>query len=306
MVVPVYNEAGNLKNLDAELKSVLASLGQPNEIIYVNDASTDTSLAELSALKDVTIITLSRRYGQATSLAAGFSHATGDIIVSIDGDGQNDPADIPLLLETLHTQNLDVVAGSRKVRSDRQGIRILTRIGRFFRGVLIRDTVHDSGCTLRAYRAAAAKSLSISGEMHRYIVALLHWKGFTIGEVVVHDRERLFGTSKYGYGKAVRGFIDLIYIWFIHKYSERPLHLFGYMSIVAFVLSLVSAGYTFYDRVFYAQHINRNGWFFLAFFFLIMAIMLFSFGIIIDLLMRIYLNTSPNEQPHYVRSVVKT
>jgi glycosyltransferase involved in cell wall biosynthesis len=306
VVVPIFNEAGNLKNLDGEIKAVLRKLGRPFEIIYVNDASVDTTSSELSDLKDVTIITLSRRYGQATALAAGFSYATGDVIISMDGDGQNDPADIPLLLSTLELKNLDVVAGWRKVRSDKQGIRILTRIGRFLRQLLIQDTVHDTGCTFRAHRAEAAKSLSLNGEMHRYILALLNWKGFTIGEVVVNDRERIFGKSKYGYGKAVRGFIDLIYIWFIYKYSERPLHLFGYMSFASFILAIISAGFTLYDRLFRHLHVNRDSWFFLSFFFLIMAIMLFSFGIIINLLMRIYLNTSPNEQPYYMRSVVKT
>lgn len=306
VVIPVYNEAGNLKALDAELKAVLEKLGRPAEVIYVNDASSDGSLAELSALSGVTVITLRRRYGQATALGAGFTHATGDVIISMDGDGQNNPADIPLLLSTLESQQLDVVAGWRKVRSDKQGIRVLTRIGRALRHLLIKDTVHDTGCTLRAYRAEAAKSLNLTGEMHRYILALLNWKGFSIGEVVVNDRARLHGTSKYGYSKAVRGFIDLIYIWFIYKYSERPLHLFGYMSLTSFGFGIVSACFTFYDRIVLGLHINRDGWFFLTFFFFIMAIMLFSFGIIIDLLMRIYLNTSPNERPYYVRDVLNT
>lgn len=305
VVIPVHNEANNLKRLDTEIKAALKRLDRPAEVIYVNDASTDGSLKELSELSDVTIITLRRRYGQATALGAGFSYATGDIIISLDGDGQNDPAEIPLLVSTLEERGLDVVAGWRKVRSDRNGIIMLTRIGRFLRHLIIKDTVHDTGCTFRAYRAEAAKSLSLTGEMHRYILALLHWKGFTIGEVAVSDRERAFGVSKYGYGKAIRGFIDLLYIWFIYKYSDRPLHLFGYMSLTSLLLAIVSAGFTAYDRIFRNLHVNRDGWFFLAFFFFIMAILLFSFGIIMDLLMRIYLNTSPNEQQYYVRSVVK-
>jgi glycosyltransferase involved in cell wall biosynthesis len=305
VVIPIFNEAGNIPALDAELKSVLFTL-PTHELIYVNDASTDTSLEELSALKGVTIINLSRRYGQATALTAGFAHATGDVVISLDGDGQNDPNDIPLLLSTLEEKNLDVVAGWRKTRRDKKGIRILTRIGRGLRKFLINDTVHDTGCTLRAYRSAAAKSLAIGGEMHRYVLALLRWKGFTIGEVVVNDRARVHGVSKYTYSKAIRGFIDLVYVWFIFKYSQRPLHLFGYMSFTAFLFGVISFGFTCYDKIFRHLHVNRDGWFFLTFFFFITAIMLFSFGIIIDLLMRVYLNTSPTEKPFYTRNIIST
>ncbi len=208
-------------------------------------------------------------YGQATALHAGFAKAIGEIIISLDGDGQNDPADISRLLEKMQSENLDVVAGWRKVRSDKKGIRVLTKIGRVFRRALISDPVHDTGCTLRVYTREAAQSLDIGGEMHRYILALLRWKGFTIGEVIVNDRARLHGTSKYGYGKAVRGFIDLLYIWFIYKYSQRPLHLFGYMGLASFLLSIVSLIYTLYDKFALGLHINRNIWFFLTFFFLI-------------------------------------
>jgi glycosyltransferase involved in cell wall biosynthesis len=305
VVIPVFNEAGNIAKLHSELRTSISALTKSLEIIYVDDASTDNSANELAGLVGATVITLQRRYGQATALMAGFTEATGDIIVSIDGDGQNDPADIPRLLATLEEKNLDVVTGWRRNRSDKRGIRILTRIGRGLRRFLINDEVHDTGCTLRVYRAAAAKSLSLHGEMHRYVLALLRWKGFTIGEVVVNDRPREHGVSKYGYSKAVRGTIDLMYVWFIYKYSARPLHLFGYMSLTSLALGIVSAGFTVYDRFVRDLHINRDGWFFLAFFFLIMAIMLFSFGVIIDLLMRIYLNTSPNEKPYYIRSVAK-
>jgi glycosyltransferase involved in cell wall biosynthesis len=306
VVVPVHNEANNLAPLHAELQAILTSLTDEFEIIYVDDGSTDSSLAELSLLKGATIISLNRCYGQATALDAGFKAATGDLIISIDGDGQNDPADIPRLLEKMHAENLDVVAGWRKVRSDKRGIRLLTKIGRAFRHALINDPVHDTGCTLRVYTREAAKSLDLGGEMHRYILALLRWKGFMIGELEVRDRARVNGVSKYGYGKAVRGLIDLIYVWFIHKYSDRPLHLFGYLSLSSFALGTVAFFFVLYDRLILGLHINRDGWFFLMFFLYITAIMLFSFGIIIDLLMRIYLNTSPSEKSYYIRTVTHT
>lgn len=305
VVVPVHNEAGNLAPLDAEIKAALTALGKPYEIIYINDGSTDASLKELKTLSDVTILNLNRCYGQATALDAGFRAAKGQIIISIDGDGQNDPADIAKLLEKMETEGLDVVAGWRRSRSDRRGIRLLTRIGRGLRRLLIHDPVHDTGCTLRVYTREAAQSLDIGGEMHRYILALLRWKGFLIGEVEVSDRARVNGVSKYGYGKAVRGFIDLLYVWFLYKYSQRPLHLFGYASLASFALGIVSLAWTVYDRLDRHLHVNRDGWFFLTFFFFITAIMLFSFGILIDLAMRIYLNTSGNERRYHIREVIQ-
>lgn len=302
VVVPVYNEQGNLKKLDKEIKKVMSKLGS-YEIIYVDDCSSDASLKELTSLKDVKIIHLNRNYGQATALDAGFNAAEGKIIVSLDGDGQNDPADIPKLLKKMKDDNLDVVAGWRKNRADKKGIRVLTRIGRFMRRIFIKDQVHDTGCTLRVYKAEAAKSLDLQGEMHRYILALLRWKGFTIGEVVVNDRKREHGVSKYGYSKAFRGFVDLIYISFISKYSQRPLHAFGYLSLASFFISGLMLLYSFYSRIFQGLALNRNGWFFLGTSGLIVGILFFCFGILFDLLIRVHLNSSPNEKRYHVREV---
>lgn len=303
VVVPMYNEAGNIAKLNEEIQALLLILGGFSEVIYVNDGSTDNSLAELHALKGVTIIDLNRNYGQATALDAGFKYATGRIVISLDGDGQNDPADILKLLEKLEAENLDVVAGWRKVRKDKGGIKILTRVGRFMRHILIHDVVHDTGCTLRVYRSEAVKALDLQGEMHRYILALLHWKGFRIGEVVVNDRARVYGVSKYGMSKAVRGFIDLIYIWFIHKYSQRPLHIFGYLSLFVFICGFVLLAYAAYQKIFLGLGINRSGHFLLGSFSLLTAVVLFSFGIVIDLLIKIHLNSSPHENRYYLRSI---
>ncbi|MGC9599095.1 MAG: glycosyltransferase family 2 protein [Minisyncoccia bacterium] len=306
IIVPVHNEQDALVTLHEEIQAAVIQLKRPYEIIYVNDGSTDQSLAVLKNLKGATIIDLNRRYGQATALDAGFKAAEGDIIISLDGDGQNDPKEIPLLLAELARGSYDVVAGWRKSRKDRSSIRILTRIGRWFRKLFIGHIVHDSGCTFRVYTRKAAKSLDIQGEMHRYIVTLLRWKGYRIGEVVVTDRPRASGTSKYGASKALRGFIDLVYIWFIYKYSQRPLHLFGYLSFGAFLIGFLSLLWTLYGKLVFGLSLNRNGWFFISFFFLLAGILLFSFGIIIDLLIRIQLTTSPHEKRYYVREVVKT
>lgn len=305
VIVPVYNEAGNISALDAEIRKAVSPLGS-FEVIYINDGSTDGSLSELKSLPEATIIDLNRNYGQATALDAGFKAANGEIVISLDGDGQNDPKDIPLLLKRLHDEDLDAVAGWRKDRKDRAQIRILTKIGRFLRGYLLGDIVHDSGCTLRVYRREAFQSLDIGGEMHRYILALLKWKGFKIGEVVVHDRPRQNGKSKYGPSKMLRGFIDLVYIWFIHKYSQRPLHLFGYLSFTSFFFSIISGSWAIYGRLALGLSLNRNGWFFLTAFFMLASIIFFSFGIAIDLLIRIHLDNSSHEKRYYVREIITT
>ncbi len=305
VVVPIHNEEGNIIKLDSEIKSAVSKITADFEIIYINDGSTDDSLSELKSLAGVTIIDLNRNYGQATALDAGFRATTGDIVVSMDGDGQNDPADISKLLQKMEAENLDVVAGWRKVRSDKGRIKVLTRIGRLLRKLLIQDTVHDTGCTLRVYRSSAVKSLDLQGEMHRYILALLKWKGFRIGEVVVSDRARVHGVSKYGMSKAFRGLIDLIYIWFIHKYSQRPLHLFGYASFIIFTIGSLFLAYAVYQKIFLGVGINRSGHFLLGSFSVMTSIMLFSFGVVIDLLMKIHLNNSPYEKRYYVREITE-
>jgi len=155
IVIPVYNEEGNIAKLDQEIKDSVSKITPDFEVIYVNDGSADNTLQELKKLNNITIINLNRNYGQATALDAGFRACAGDYVVSLDGDGQNDPADIPLLLEKLKNENLDVVTGWRKNRKDSSSINILTRIGRFFRHFLIGDTVHDTGCTLRVYTKEA-------------------------------------------------------------------------------------------------------------------------------------------------------
>jgi len=305
VVVPIFEESGNILPLDKEIKAVLSKLSNNYEIIYVNDGSKDNSLNELKQLKSVTIINLNRNYGQTTAFDAGFKAAQGNIIISMDGDGQDDPHEIPKLLKKLKEGNFDVVAGWRKNRKDKNGIKILTKIGRSLRGLFLKDPIHDSGCALRVYKKEAIKSLDIGGEMHRYIVALLNWKGFRIGEVEVNHRPRLHGKTKYGYDKAIRGFIDLIYIWFINKYYQRPLHFFGYASLFSLALGILSLGESIFARLFLNLSLNRNGFFFLGFFFLIIAGMTFAFGIIIDILIKIHLNNSPFERRYYIRELIR-
>lgn len=305
VIIPIHNEEGNIIPLHKELTEVLSLLEGGYELIYINDGSIDGSRKELMSLPKAIVIDMNRRFGKATGLTAGFRHSVGEIVITIDGDGQNDPHDIPKLLQHMYDQELDAVSGWRVNRKDRNAIRFITRAGRALRRSFLDDHVSDSGCALKTYRRAAIESLDLQGEMDRYIPALLVWKGFRIGELPVNDRVRVHGKSKYGIDKAVRAFIDLVYLWFLHKYSQRPLHLFGYMGLTSFALSLIALVITLYDRLILGIHLNQDGWFFLTFFFLIMGVMLFSFGLVIELLMRIYYHTSPQERRYHIRSISK-
>lgn len=304
IVVPIYNEEGNITNLNNEIVKAISLITPNYEVIYINDGSRDKSLSELKSLEGVTIINLNRNYGQATALDAGFKACNGSYVVSLDGDGQNDPNDIKALYKKLIDDDLDVVAGWRKNRKDSNGFNLLTLVGRMMRRIFISDHVHDTGCTLRIYKNEVVKSLDIGGEMHRYILAILKWKGYRIGEIVVNHRARTIGKSKYGYSKAVRGFIDLIYIWFIQKYSQRPLHLFGYASFLLLFLGTLSTVTAFYQKFAFNLSINRSGYFLVGAFMLLTSVILFSFGIVIDLLVKIHLNNSKYEKRYYIREVI--
>ncbi|HLD54997.1 MAG TPA: glycosyltransferase family 2 protein [Candidatus Nanoarchaeia archaeon] len=305
VVIPIYNEEENIIQLNKEIKLVMDNISKNYEIIYINDGSSDNSLNELQKLKNVIIVNLNKNYGQATALDAGFKISQGKIVISMDGDLQNDPKDIPQLLEKLKKDNLDVVCGWRKDRQDKGGIKILTHIGRFLRKILINDEVHDTGCTLRVYKREAIKAIDIQGEMHRYILAILKWKGFRIGEIVVNHRPRIYGKTKYGYSKAIRGFIDLIYIWFIQKYSQRPLHIFGLLGLISFISGFLIELWMFEEKLMNGLDLSANGWFILGFFMMVMGIMFFSFGMIIDLLIKIQLKTSPNEKRYHIREIIR-
>jgi len=301
IVVPVYNENGNISILDKEIKESMKKITKNYEIIYINDGSTDKTYDELKKLKRITIINLKRNYGQATALDAGFKHAKGKYIISMDGDGQNNPKDIPRLIEKLKEDNLDVVCGYRKKRKDKNGIKLLTKIGRHMRKKII--NINDTGCTLRVYTREAAKSLDIQGEMHRYIAPLLQWKGFKVGEIIVDDRKRINGESKYNYSKAFRGFVDLIYIWFIQKYSQRPLHIFGYASVLSFFAGSIIMLWMIIGALFFNYDLSNNAWFIISVFLLLTSIIFFSFGMIFDMLIRIKLDTSICEKRYYIKNI---
>jgi dolichol-phosphate mannosyltransferase len=235
VVVPMHNEERSVALLHDELSSVFEPLDVPWEAIFVDDGSTDGTFAALtrlhSAAGNVRVVRLRRNFGKAAALVAGFDQARGDIVVTMDGDLQDDPAEIPRLLAKLD-EGFDLVSGWKTHRRDRLSRRILSRIFNRATGMLSGVRLHDMNCGLKAYRAEVVRGLRLYGELHRFIPVLAHYRGFRIAELPVNHRPREHGRSRYGIERYLRGFLDLLTVSFIGRYRHRPLHLFGGLGLI--------------------------------------------------------------------------
>lgn len=292
IVIPVYNEEWNILPLFEEVVLSLESDFKQfdYEIIIVNDWSSDNTWDDIKKCKQINDkvlwINLNKNYGQSIWLAAWFKKVTWDIIFTLDWDRQNNPADFMKLYNKLIDDNLDVVAWFRAKRKDPIWMLVVTKAARFLRWILIKDWVKDSWCTLRIYKKEAIKSLELWWEMHRFIIALLNIEWYKIWEIKVDHRARTIWTSKYNWKKSIKWLIDLIYIWFLRKYEARPLHLFGFLWFLNAVLWWVMIIWAIFKRLFMDLDISNN-WFFIMWIFLFQIwVLLFIFGIIIDLLIR--------------------
>ena len=246
IVIPAYNEAESLPVLLEQLQVVLKTHSYRAEIIFINDGSTDTTSEILDAMSSasqqlqVHVVHFRRNQGKAEALMAGFTAATGHIVITMDADLQDDPGEIPKLLNTLNTENYDVVSGWKYPRKDPLEKRVFSfffnRITAFFTGVKL----HDMNCGFKAYRAEVVKELHLYGDLHRYIPILAHQAGYKVGEMKVKHHPRRFGVSKYGFKRIPKGFFDLLTVLFLTKYLKRPLHVFGTIgAIVAFIGVLI-------------------------------------------------------------------
>jgi dolichol-phosphate mannosyltransferase len=243
VVVPVHDEERTVALLYDELHSALQPLGQQWEAVFVDDGSTDGSFAALTRLhnshENVRVVRLRRNFGKAAALAAGFANAEGDIVVTIDADLQDDPAEIPRLLAKLD-EGFDLVSGWKAHRRDPLSRRALSRIFNWVTGRVSGLRLHDLNCGLKAYRAEVVKGLPLYGELHRFIPVLAHYRGYRVAELPVNHRPREHGRSRYGVERYLRGFLDLLTVSFIGRYRYRPLHLFGGLGLtLGFVGMLV-------------------------------------------------------------------
>jgi dolichol-phosphate mannosyltransferase len=246
VVIPVVDEERSVAPLHAELSAVLDSLGRPWEVVFVDDGSVDGTFAALTQLHDraanVRVVRLRRNFGKAAALDAGFREATGELIVTLDGDGQDDPAEIPRLLAKLD-EGFDLVAGWKTHRRDPLTRRALSRLFNWVTGKVSGLRLHDMNCGLKAYRADVVRNVRLYGELHRYIPVLAHYRGFRVVELPVNHRPRRHGRSRYGLERYLRGFLDLLTVTFMGRYRYRPLHLFGGLGLG---LTLIGGGLLVY------------------------------------------------------------
>jgi glycosyltransferase involved in cell wall biosynthesis len=302
IVIPVYNEEENVEPLLQEINGVLATLGKSWEIVAVDDGSKDGTFTALSRLHcrepGLKVVRLRRNFGQTAALAAGLAYAQGDIIVLMDGDGQNDPADIPALLEMLREGN-DLVAGWRFNRQDPFfNRRLPSMIANRLISWTTKVKLHDYGCTLKAMRKEVAKSLRLYGEMHRFIPAIAYERGAQIAELKVNHRPRLRGESKYGITRTLRVVLDLLTVKFLSSYSTRPSHVFGPIGVISGLAGFVIALYLTVQKLVYDAAIGSRPLLLLAVLLIFIGFQFVTMGLLGEMLARTYHESQ--ERPVYV------
>ena len=307
VVVPIYNEVETIPLLVERITDVLKEMDCTYEFICVDDGSTDGSVALLKEMSrgrdDLQAVFLRRNYGQSAAMSAGFHYARGRVIVTLDGDLQNEPADIPTVYNKLQ-EGYDLVSGWRKERQDDAVTRLLP--SKIANGLIARVTgvrLHDYGCSLKAYRAEVVHDMHLYGELHRFLPALAYIEGARITEIPVRHHARQFGHSKYGLGRTIRVVMDLLTIYFMKTFLTRPMHVFGPFGIIATVSGFGIGVYLTFLKIFFNQSLDDRPLLMLAVLLLISGIQLFSFGLLAELAMRTY-HESQRRPIYRVREVV--
>jgi glycosyltransferase involved in cell wall biosynthesis len=292
VVVPLFNEAEGLPLLVEQLLAVLRPLGQSFELVLVDDGSRDETAAVLERLSgqvpELVAVLLRRNYGQSAAMAAGFDASRGEVIVTLDGDLQNDPADIPLLLERLE-EGYDLVSGWRHQRQDAAVSRLLpSRIANRLIARVTGVRLHDYGCSLKAYRREVVDDLNLYGELHRFLPALAYIEGARITEVKVNHHPRRFGSSNYGIDRTFRVLMDLLTVWFMKRFLTRPMHVFGFGGLVGMGLGLLVSLWLVAEKLLFGGDIGDRPLLMLATISFLAGIQLFCFGLLAELQMRTY------------------
>ena len=300
VVIPVFNESLSLETLHTEIQNALADFDY--EILYVDDGSTDNSFSVLTDIqkkfKNVRVIRFRRNFGQTAAMSAGFKYSLGKIIIPMDADGQNDPADIPKLVAKLN-EGYDIVSGWRKERKDNAVTRTLpSRMANWMIGRITGIRLHDYGCTLKAYRAESLKQIRLYGEMHRFIPALARWGGEKVVEMVVNHRPRTTGQTKYGLSRTFKVILDLITIKFLASYSTKPIHIFGGLGVLCFLGSFISGMTVLGMKIVVNYSMNRNPLLIISMMLMMAAIQFVLMGLLAEIMVRTYHESQ--DRPIYV------
>lgn len=306
IVIPIFNEEENIEALYQEIKAVTSQMEQASEILFIDDGSSDRGPSILTEIANedpqVVYVRFRRNFGQTAAMAAGFDYAKGEVIITMDGDLQNDPADIPKLLAKLD-EGYDLVSGWRADRKDKF---ISRRLPSIIANKIISYTtnvkLHDYGCTLKAFRKEVADSIQLYGEMHRFIPAIASGMGVAIAEVPVNHRPRRFGTSKYGISRTVRVILDLITIKFLLSYGTRPIQIFGLLGIASGTVGFLTSLYLVIQRQFMGVPIANRPLFLLAILLMFIGLQFITLGLLAEFQVRIYHETQ-NKPIYTVREV---
>ena len=308
IVIPVYNEAESLPPLHAELDATLKALGKSYEIIAVDDGSRDDSLPVLKQLAEhdphMVVVSLRRNFGQTAAFAAGFDQARGQVVITIDADGQNDPADIALLLDKM-AEGYDIVSGWRQNRKEP----LLTRKipSRVANAIITGNTgisLHDSGCSLKAYDYEVIKTVKLYGDMHRFIPAFASWMGVKVAEVPVKDRARQFGQSKYGFSRTFRVFLDLFTLSFLLSYQGKPMRLFGGAGVATGAIGVLILAYLAYVKIFEGALLSNRPILWLGVMLVILGMQFLFFGLLAEIQMRTYYE-SQDKSIYVTREIIQ-
>lgn len=302
VVIPLYNEEESVPQLYEELTAALEATGHPYEIIVVDDGSSDSSFDHLQRLHEfdprLKVIRFRRNFGQTAAFAAGFDAAQGDVIVTLDADLQNDPADIPRLL-TKANEGYDVVSGWRVKRRDPFHRRLPSQIANWLISRVTGVRLHDYGCSLKVYRREVVKNIRLYGELHRFIPAIASWMGVSIAEMPVNHRPRSFGRSKYGtVTRTVKVFLDLLTVRFLLSYATRPIHVFGGLGLLAVGAGSALGLYLTYVKLVLKEDIGNRPLLTLAVLMMIVGVQMISMGLLGELVVRTYHESQ--DKPIYV------
>jgi glycosyltransferase involved in cell wall biosynthesis len=307
VILPVLNEEENLIDMNTEIIEVIEDMDVDYEIIYIDDGSTDRSFDILCSLREenpnIKIIQFRRNFGQTAGLAAGFEHASGDTIITMDSDRQNDPHDIPMLLAKID-EGYDLVSGWRFDRQDAWLSRKLpSKLANALISKITGVKLHDYGCSMKAFHKDVIENVRLYGEMHRFIPAIASWMGVRIAEVKVNHRARVAGTSKYGISRTFRVILDLITVKFLLQYSARPIHFFGGLGLISGVTGFLIAVVMLIQKFFFAIPMADRPLLLLAVLLMFIGLQFITFGLLGELMTRTY-HEAQNKPVYVVRQLL--
>lgn len=304
VIVPLYNEEESLPELFEAIQKASREMAAPFEVIFVDDGSTDGSFRVLREIHrkaaNVKAIQFRRNFGKSAALSMGFTEATGDIVVTMDADLQDDAAEIPGLVKALG-DSYDLISGWKKKRFDPLSKTIPSRFFNFVTSKLTGIPIHDFNCGLKAYRKEVVKEINVYGELHRYIPALAHWAGYRVGERIVQHHARKYGRTKFGVSRFFKGFLDLLTVLFTTRYIRRPLHLFGVWGIVSFLIGAAIDTYLSIEWLLGNTSLSNRPLFMVGFLFIIIGVQFVSIGLLGEMITR----QERTDQRHSIREQLK-